>query len=123
MLNTSALLRQPNEQSSWVSQLASLRQSNDQYHQVSTVSPCWPHTAAALTVQPEAAWSSPGVKWDQDVHGDMSAFDGALVLLQEADTQAQWCTETSSPDEVECHDPILPVRKWRGSPAYPASAT
>ena len=105
MLNTSALLRQLNVQSSWVSQL----DSNDRYYH--TVCPCWPHTAAALTVQPEATWSSPGVKWDQDVHGGMSAFDGALVLLQEANPQAQWCPETSSPDEVECHDPILPVRK------------
>ncbi|XP_042099038.1 clusterin-like isoform X1 [Ovis aries] len=53
MLNTSALLKQLIEQFTWVSQLAHLMQNNDQYHlQVSTVSPCWPHMAAALAVQP-----------------------------------------------------------------------
>ena len=48
MLNTSALLKQLNEQFTWVSQLANLTQSDDQYYlQVSTVSPRWPRTAAA----------------------------------------------------------------------------
>ena len=48
MLNTSALLKQLNEQFTWVSQLANLTQSDDQYYlQVSTVSPRWPCTAAA----------------------------------------------------------------------------
>lgn len=52
LLNTSALLKQLNEQFTWVSQLANLTQNDDQYHlQVSMVSLCWPHMAAALMVQ------------------------------------------------------------------------
>ena len=61
------------------------------------------------------------MKWDQGVHGGMSAFDGALVLPQEANPQAQGCTEAPSPSEAECHNPILWVRKGRGSTAYPTS--
>ncbi|KAI4573679.1 hypothetical protein MJT46_004919 [Ovis ammon polii x Ovis aries] len=62
MLDTSALLKQLIEQFTWVSQLAHLMQSNDQYH---------------------------------------------LQVSTEANTQVQRCTETSLPDEAECHDPIL----------------
>ncbi|XP_044796117.2 clusterin [Bubalus bubalis] len=52
LLNTLALLKQLNEQFTWVSQLANLTQNDDQYHlQVSMVSPCWPHVAAALMVR------------------------------------------------------------------------
>ena len=52
MLNTSALLKQLNEQFTWVSQLANLTQGDDQYYlQVSTVSPCWSRTAAAPMVR------------------------------------------------------------------------
>ncbi|XP_040091997.1 clusterin-like [Oryx dammah] len=52
MLDTTALLKQLIEQLTWVSQLAHLTQNDDQYHlQVSTLSPCWPHMAAALAVQ------------------------------------------------------------------------
>ena len=64
-----------------------------------------------------------GVKRDQDVHGAMSAFDGALVLPQEVNPQAQRCTEALLPSEAGCHSPILWVRKGRGSTAYPASPT
>lgn len=53
MLNTSALLKQLNEQFTWVSQLANLTQSDDQHYlQVFTVSPCWPCTAATPSVRP-----------------------------------------------------------------------
>ena len=52
MLDTSTLLKQLNEQFTWVSQLANLTQSDDQYYlQVFTVSPCWPRTAAAPAVR------------------------------------------------------------------------
>ena len=46
MLNTSSLLKQLNEQFSWVSQLANLTQNDDRYYlQVTTVSLSWAREA------------------------------------------------------------------------------
>ena len=51
MLNTSSLLKQLNEQFTWVSQLANLTHSDSQHYlHVSTVSLSWPHTEAGLKV-------------------------------------------------------------------------
>lgn len=66
--------------------------------------------AAALAVQPGVRVPPRGETGSRCSRGHV-CFDGALVLLQEANTQVQRCTETSLPDEAECHDPILWVEE------------
>lgn len=66
MLNTSALLKQLNEQFNWVSQLANLTQREDQYSlQVTTVSlsDSWDPRCGPERMR----WASLGVKRDEDL--------------------------------------------------------